>query len=257
MSLSRWRLSTGTPPSFIGLQNYANILQDTKFLLALKNSLLFMVLSVSSQFVCGFTIALLLNRTLPARRVLMMGILLPYMLTPTMVGLVWKMLLHGNWGVVNHYIRALNLTAIDWLGNPDTTILTLTIIATWLHTPWVTLMLFAGLQAIPNELMEAAKVDGANHRQTFFHVTIPVLRPLIAIVLLFRIVFSFREFDVIYSLYNSGGPGNSAMVLGVYLYQTFSGSWDIGRSSAVSFIMLVVTIILSLPMILRRKGENS
>lgn len=256
MSFSRWQLSTGAAPTFIGLRNYTSVLQDEKFYLALKNSLVFMVLSVSIQFICGLGIALLLNRALPARKLLMMGILLPYMLTPTMVGLVWKMLLHSNWGVVNYYLRALGVGSIDWLGSPNTTMYTLTIIATWLHTPWVTLMLFAGLQAIPAELIEAARVDGASQRQIFFHVTLPMLRSLIAIVLLFRIVFSFREFDVIYSMYNSGGPGNSAMVLGVYLYQTFSGSWDIGRSSAISFIMLTITIVLSLPVIFQHKGEK-
>ena len=255
-SLTDWRLISIEQPNFIGLKNYLDIVSDSRFLFSLKNSLIFMILSVAAQFAFGLGIALLLNRELFGRKVLMMGILLPYMLTPTMVGLVWKMLLHNNWGIINYYIRELNLIAApDWLGDPSFTMITLTLVATWLHTPWVTLMLFAGLQSISDEYIEAAKVDGAGPFQIFIHVTLPLLKQLIMIVLLFRIVFSFREFDIIYSLFNTGGPGNAAMLLGVYLYQIFSGSWNIGRSSAVSFIMLIITILLSIPVMHRKKGE--
>lgn len=257
MSFTRWKLSSGKAPAFIGLDNYIHVLNDAKFLLALNNSLLFMIISVCTQLLCGLTLALLLNRRLPIRRVLMVGILLPYMLTPAMVGLVWKILLHGSWGVINYYIHQLGMPGVDWLGHPSTTMFTLSLIATWLHTPWVALMLFSGLQAVSEELTEAALVDGANPRQIFLHVTLPSIRPLIWIVIMFRVVFSFREFDVIYSLFGSGGPANSAMVLGVYLYQKFSGSWDIGRSSAVSFIMLAITIVLSLPTMLQKGGDEA
>lgn len=256
MSFTKWRLSMSQVPSFIGIQNYIKVLTDTKFLLSLKNSLLFMVISVSTQLFCGLTIALLLNRKLPLRKFLMIGVLLPYMLTPIMVGLVWKMLLSNTWGIVNYYLRLLGISSIDWLGDPNTTMLTLSIIAAWLHTPWVTLMLFAGLQAVSKDMLEAARVDGANASQTFFRVTLPSIRPLIMIVIMFRIVFSFREFEVIYSLFNAGGPGNAAMLLGVYLYQKFNGSWDIGLSATVSFIILAITILLSAPIILKRGGEK-
>lgn len=253
-SMTNWRLTSASVPEFIGLKNYIDVLKDAKFILSLRNSIIFMLLSVMAQVILGLAIALLLNRRLFARRILMIGILLPYMLTPTMVGLVWKMLLHSNWGIVNYYLRTIGLNTIpDWLGDPSFTMLTLTVVATWLHTPWVTLMIFAGLQSISDEYIEAAKVDGASSVQIFWRITLPMLSKLLVIVILFRVVFSFREFDIIYSLFNSGGPGNSAMLLGVYLYQIFSGSWDVGRASAVSFIMLVITIILSIPVVLRKK----
>lgn len=255
MSLCRWRISTGNPPSFIGLQNYVYVLTDVDFHTALLNSVRFMLLSVALQLVFGLGIALLLNRRLPFRRLLMVGILLPYMLTPTMVGLVWKMLLNNGWGIVNYYLRLIGVSVPDWLGDPNVTMWTLGMIATWLHTPWCTLMLFSGLQAISEEMLEASRVDGANAWQTLVHITLPSLRPLILIVLSFRIVFSLREFDVIYSIYSSGGPGNSAMVLGVYLFNTFSKNWDIGRSSAISFIMLAITFLLSAGIFIG-KGES-
>lgn len=255
-SMTNWRLTSISAPEFIGLKNYIGILTDDKFLLSLSNSIVFMVASVVAQVVLGLVIALLLNRRFFARKVLMIGILLPYMLTPTMVGLVWKMLLHSNWGVINYYLRTLGMATVpDWLGDPQFTMLTLTVVATWLHTPWVTLMIFAGLQSISDEYIEAAKVDGASSMQILWRITLPMLKQLLVIVILFRMVFSFREFDIIYSLFNSGGPGNAAMLLGVYLYQIFSGSWDIGRASAVSFIMLLITIVLSIPVVMRKKGE--
>ena len=256
MSLCKWRISTGKAPVFVGLQNYGYVLTHKDFLFSLANSLKFMAISVPLQFGCGLTLALLLNRRLPARKILMVGILLPYMLTPAMVGLVWKMLLNNSWGVINYYLRCLSLRVPDWLGDPKTTMWTLGIIATWLHTPWCCLMLFSGLQAVSEEMMEAAQVDGANAWQTLIHVTLPALKPVVIMVLSFRIVFSLREFDVIYSIYSSGGPGNSAMVLGVYLYNTFSKNWDIGRSSAISFIMLFITFILSTGILMRKDGNH-
>lgn len=256
MSFCKWKISTGAPPAYVGLQNYARVLRDENFHLALKNTLCFIAISVPLQLLCGLALALLLNRRLPVRWFLMAGVLLPYMLTPAMVGLVWKMLLHGNWGVVNYYLRLIGLPAVDWLGDPRASMATLGIIATWLHTPWVALMLFAGLQAVPEELMEAARVDGASARQTFWHVTLPAVLPLIAIVTTFRLVFALREFDVVYSLYNAGGPGNSAMVLGVYLYDAFSRNWDIGRSSAISFLMLLLTAALSAAALIQKRGAR-
>ena len=255
MSFHKWRISTGKPPTFIGLENYRYVLTNKDFQLAMLNSLKFMVISVTLQFTCGLSLAVMLNRRLPFRKLIMVGILLPYMLTPTMVGLVWKMLLNNSWGVINYYLRILGLQVPDWLGDPKTTMWTLGIITTWLHTPWCCLMLFSGLQAISDELIEASRVDGANSWQSFVHVTLPALRPVLIIVISFRIVFSLREFDIIYSLYSSGGPGNSAMVMGVYLFNTFSKNWDIGRSSAISFVMLLITFILSTG-IFMRKGDS-
>lgn len=256
ISLCKWRISTGKPPSFIGLDNYLWVLKDAGFHLSLRNTLKFVLISVPLQFFFGLLVAVLLNRKLRARRFLMVGVLLPYMLTPTMVGLVWKMLLNNSWGVINYYLRVLGIGVPDWLGDPSVTMWTLGIIATWLHMPWCALMLFASLQAISEEMMEAARVDGANAWQCFYNVTLPSLKPVMLIVIAFRLVFSLREFDVIYSLFNAGGPGNSAMVLGVYLYNIFSKNWDIGRSSAVSFVMLVITLAISAGIFIRKDGKK-
>lgn len=245
MSLHEWNLGTGMAPHFVGFANYIEVFQDDLFHLSLANSIRFMVITVTAQFVFGFAIAQMLNRRLPLRRILMLGILLPFMLTPAMVGLVWKILMHGSWGVLNHFLRSAGLSSVAWLSDPDVTIWTISIISIWQHTPWTALILFAGLQAIPTDLIESATVDGANGFRVFVHITVPFLMPLIVIVLLFRTIFALRAFDIIYALFRSGGPGNAAMVLGVYLYETFRVFWDMGRSSAISFVVLGITLVLS------------
>ena len=257
ISLHRWDLSAGLSPRFIGFSNYIDIVSDPLFHQSLGNSLWYMFVSVAFQFVFGFGIALLLNRELPLRRMLMIGIMLPFMLTPAMVGLVWKILMHGSWGVLNHFLRSLGLESVAWLSDPAVSLRTIAVISIWQHTPWTALILFAGLQAIPTELVESARADGANAFQSFIYITVPVLLPMIVIVLLFRVIFALRAFDVIYALFRSGGPGNAAMVLGVYLYETFRIYWELGRSSAISFIILGITLALSAVFSLRVfRSEN-
>ena len=233
-------------PKFVGFSNYLSVFMDKRFQLALYHSLLLVAGSVSVQFLLGFGIALLLTRAVRARGFLLTAFMIPMMLTRSIVGLVWKIWYHGEWGLLNYLLSLISISKVGWLSDPSMSLISVIIIQIWLHTPFVTLVLFAGLQALPIEPFEAARIDGASSAQMFWYITLPFLRPLIVIVLLFRTMFAFRAFDVIYSLFRSGGPGKGAMVLGVYLYETFRLTWKLGLSAAISIILLGLTVLLTL-----------
>jgi multiple sugar transport system permease protein len=215
-----------------------------------------MIITVSAQMLLGFGIALILNRNLPGRGFFLSCIMLPFMLTPSIVGLIWKILISGEWGVLNYLLSLIGINNIGWLSNPNLSMVTIVLIDVWEHSPWVMLVLFAGLQAIPREMYEAAEIDGANYIQSFYYITIPYMMNLLGIVLLFRLMFALRSFDVIYTLFRSGGPANSVMVLGVYLYEQFRLTWEIGKSSATSYIVLILTLLVSLNLTIRMYKEK-
>jgi multiple sugar transport system permease protein len=246
LSFHSWNLAYGDAPSFVGLVNYVDVLSDGVFHLSLRNTLALIVVSVGLQVVLGLGYALLLDAGLPGRQVFLVAVMLPFILAPVMVGLIWKILLQEQFGIVNHYLRLVGLPAVSWLSDPRLTMPTVILLEVWQYTPFVILILYAGLQTVPAELREAARVDGASAWQMLRYVTLPWLRDLLLLVILFRVIFALRTFDVVYTLFKSGGPANAGMVLGVYLFEELKVNWELGRASAVSYLILAVTLVLGL-----------
>lgn len=240
-SFQRWTPLRPVPPRFVGLDNYIATMTDGAFLTAFANTLVFSVVTVSIQFVLGLGLALLLNMPLAGRSVARILCLVPMLLTPSVVGLSWKVFFHEQFGIFNWLLSTVGLPPVGWLSDPDLTMVTIMIVQIWSHTAFAMLVLLAGLQGIPDEPIEAARVDGASSRQVFFHVTLPWLRPLIFITLLFQIIFAIRTFDIVYGLFRSGGPANAGLLLGVYLYDSLRTSWQIGSASSIAVILLVLT----------------
>lgn len=251
LSFEAWTPLRPVPPRFVGLDNYLRLLQNQQFLGALQNTVVLVVATVVSQVVGGFAIALLLNEIRVGRGVLLVMYLLPLMVTPSVIGLSWKLLLHDQWGVFNWALTSVGLARIGWLSDPSWTMPTIVMVDVWQNMPFGVLVLLAGLQGIPDEQVEAAKIDGASSLQAFRHIVLPFLSPLILITLLFRLIFALRTFDVIYSLFRSGGPANSGTVIGVYLYEQLRTAWQIGQASATSYVLLLLTMLLASVFILR------
>lgn len=257
ISLQKWNPLMQSAPTFIGLRNYLQVLVEPNFLKAIQLTFTLTLGTVSLQFLIGFILALLLNTEIKGRTVFRTLLMIPMMLTPSVVGLLWKIILQDEMGIANWILSKLGLGRVGWLSDPSLTMPLIIMIQTWIHMPFVLLMLSAGLQSIPNELIEAAKVDGANFFQTLCAVIIPTLKPVIVLVLLFRIMFALRTFDTIFGIWASSGPLKSGMVLGVYLHEQIRVLWDFGKGATVSYLMLFITLVLTAwPMLKVYRGEN-
>jgi multiple sugar transport system permease protein len=251
LSFQSWTPLRPIPARFVGLENYVRIFSDPAFWSSLQNTAILVIATVSIQFLAGFGLALLLNSITVGRGVLLTMFLLPLMVTPSVVGLSWKMLLHNEWGIFNWALVAVGLPRVGWLSDPSWTLFTIILVDVWQHMPFGALILLAGLQAIPEEQLEAARVDGASGLQSFWHIVLPFLMPLILITLLFRVIFALRTFDIIYSLFRSGGPANAGMVIGVYLYEQLRLTWRLGFASAIAYVLLILTMALAFGFIVR------
>ena len=233
-------------PRFVGLRNYVKVFHDPLFARSAFNTLYLIVPSLILEFLLGLGIAVLLNRRLPFERFIRTAILVPMMMAPAVAGLMWRLFVHPDFGLFNYFLWLVGLPKLLWTASPDLAIPTIIMVEVWQNTPFVILILLAGLQAIPLEQFEAARVDGASPWQTFRFITLPWLTPLIIIALLFRTIFIIRTFDTVMLLFSSiGGVGNSALVFGNYLYLQTYKLWDLGLSSAISYVILFVTAILT------------
>jgi multiple sugar transport system permease protein len=238
--------------SFVGLDNYQDLLADPVFLRGLGITFGYTAATVTAQMVLGLAIALLLNIDLPYMRILRTALVIPMMITPIVGAMCWKLLLEPSLGFVNYLIGQ----KIVWLGEPSTALLAVWVVGVWQNTPYVALILLAGLRSLPSEPQEAAAIDGANWRQRFQHVTLPLLRPFLLVALLLRVIFEFRAFDNIYAL-TGGGPANATMVLSMFTYLTSFMQFDFGLGAAASWIMLMISMAICLFFIATIRGRKT
>jgi len=235
---------------FVGLQNYINLFQDHNFWNALKVTGIFVVTAVTIEFVLGMALALLLNQQILGKRIFRTLILLPVVMTPTVVGLMFRFMMNEQYGVLNYFIELLGFQRTAWLSNPELALPALIITDIWQWTPFMAIILLAGLQGIPDDPIEAAKIDGANKWQIFIYVTIPMLSKIISIALLLRTIDSFRIYDTIYMMTN-GGPVNVTSTLSWIVYDKGFKFLDFGYGAAICVILLIIVISL-LMMVLRK-----
>lgn len=245
LSFHKWNLrefKLGIP--FVGFTNYINLFNNSEFLNSLWITLKFMVIAISIEFALGMALALLLNHDLKGKGIIRSLILLPMMCTNVVIGLTWRLLLNYQYGLVNYYIGLIGLKPVEWLSSPSVAMTSVVIVDVWNTTSFVALMLLAGLQALPDEPFEAARIDGASAWQTFTNLTLPLLRPTILVALLWRIIDTFRIFDVIYLL-TAGGPARMTETVSIYTYRYGFQSFNLGFASAASYIMILLMLIVA------------
>ena len=244
-SFQRWNLQRAyLGQSFIGLANYRQMLADPLFWQAIQVTVFMSVGIVVTQIVLGMLLALLFSREVPGKRVLRALFLLPMITTPVVVGLTWRMLYNADLGMINYVLGQIGLPQPIWLASPDWAMTSIVLTDTWQAVPFVTLMFVAGLQALPVEPREAAYVDGANAWRIFRDITLPQLKPIIFLALLFRITDAIRMFDLIYVL-TSGGPANATQTLNMYAFKVGFTFLDIGYGSALAVSLMVICIAIS------------
>ena len=243
-SMTRYRLIEGTTP-FIGIGNYVAILSDSGFWRSLRITLLYATAATGVEIVLGTACALLLHRDVPGVRYLRTLAVAPLMVPPVIAGLMWKVMMEPAGGILNYLLASVGLPAQRWLASPNTALVSLVLIDAWIFTPFVALILLAGLQALPREPYEAASVDGASPGETFRHLTLPLLRPLIILAALFRLMDSIKVFDVIFAT-TRGGPINATMVLHIRAYEEAYKSLNMGRALALSLVLFALVYGFSL-----------
>jgi multiple sugar transport system permease protein len=231
--------------NFVGLDNYRRLVGDPFVWRSAITTLQFVAAAVSAEFALGFAFALLLHARLSHRRLALTLVLIPMMLAPVAVGLLWKLMLQGEYGMLAHYLRQFGLIGDEtaMLGDPDLAPTAIVAIDIWQWTPFVTLVMLAGLLSLPREPFEAAIMDGAGRLRVFRDVTIPLLRPIIALVLLLRAIDAFKEFDKVFIL-TGGGPGTSTELLSIYIYRIAFRDWDLAYAAVCAFMMYLVVFIL-------------
>jgi multiple sugar transport system permease protein len=170
-------------------------------------------------------------------------LIVPMMVTPVVVGVIWRMALNPDYGVINYLLSLLHVAGPDWLSSPSLAMVSIVLTDVWLSTPFVTIIIIAGISSLPRDPFEAAKVDGANAFQSFFYITLPLLKPVIWVAVMFRLIDSFKRFDSIFIM-TGGGPGIATETLNLYAYNTAFFYMDTGYASALaSFLFIIIAVV--------------
>lgn len=253
VSLHDWNLVDPEGPTFVGLSSYADTLQDPDFWGAVGRTVYQVGGTVVLQLFIGLAIALLLNRQFRGVRVVRSVYLIPMMMTPVVVGLVWKMLLNADFGFVNYLLSLVGIGPVNWLGSSLLAMPTIIFVDVWLSTAFVVLIILAGLQSVPDDVQEAATVDGATYFQRLRHVVIPMIKPFIVLAILFRVMDAIKRFDTIFIM-TGGGPGQATETLDLYAFFTGFQNFEIGSGARIALIMLVFSLGISV--VLLRFARN-
>jgi multiple sugar transport system permease protein len=234
------------PRPFVGLDNYVSVMSDASWFNALQVTALVAVVSVAAELVLGMLIALLINRSFRGRGIVRASVLVPWALTTVVAAKMWAWIYDGRYGVVNDLLMRLGVIdqPIIFLVRPEVTIWAMIAAEIWKTTPFMALLLLAGLQLIPSELYEAAALDGSSRWQAFWRVTLPLMKPTILVALLFRTIDAVRMFDLPRVLTN-GGPGRSTETVVLYTYNTFFTSLNFGYGSTLAVMIFLIVVLVS------------
>ena len=232
---------------FIGLENYVKLFHDEVFLRSMWNTLLFTVSCLVFQFLIGFALALLFNKNFRLSKPVRGFLMIPWMIPMTVTALIFKLMFATDIGVVNYFLRSVGLISknIEWLTSSKTAMLVVIIANIWIGIPFNTILISTGLTTIPQELYESAAIDGANGRQAFFRITVPLLRRTIESVLVLGFIYTFKVYDLVYVM-TSGGPVNSTHLLSTYSYKQSFELFNYSVGSAVANMLLVILLLVGI-----------
>ena len=243
-STQRYNLAFPMTRGFIGLENYAAFLSDSAFWNTIQVSLLYTFLTVTLELLLGLGIALLLRRATRFNNLVSILLMLPLMTAPAIAALMWKLMTNPNFGIFSHLIGLVGFSDFRWASAPSTALLTVVLVDIWVYTPFIMILLLAGLRSLPRQPFEAAELDGVPRSFVFFRITLPMLLPYIITASLFRLLDSIQQFDIIYAM-TQGGPGDTLMVFQVQAYLEFFQYTNVGRSAALLMVLWVITYLLS------------
>jgi len=244
LSLTPWSLTTPGSLRFVGLYNYHRMISDPRFLNSMIISFYYIILPVGIQMILGFLLALALRLRLRGTGVARTLLLIPMVIPPVIIGLTWKVLFTPNLGGVNYYLSLLGIQGPDWLSRPLTAQITVLTAAVWEWAPFVMLLLLAAMESIPRELFEAAKIDGASSFQVTGFIIIPLLRPILIIVVLFRLMDALGILPIIYIM-TKGGPASATETINFYAYNSGFVYYKVGYAASLIVVLFATTFALS------------
>ncbi|MBD8950207.1 MAG: sugar ABC transporter permease [Blautia obeum] len=233
----------GKSAKFIGLENYISIFQDSEFLSALGFTLILTLVAVLSQFVIGMILALLLDNIHHFKKPISIMIYIPYFITAAAMGVIFRWMFMSNWGIIDQICRMIGISTPGWLDSPFWSRVVIILGEVFQNTPFSVIILYAGLQSMPLDQIEAAKIDGANNWQLFTKIKLPNLRQLIIIIFMMRTMDAFRLFDRV-NVTTGGGPGISTETLAIYNYTTTFTKLRVGRGCAIGVITLIILAVI-------------
>jgi multiple sugar transport system permease protein len=228
----------------VGIDNFRRVMSDEYFWHSVWVTIKYSSITVAGESLLGLAVALMLNRVVKLRAIYFAILTIPMAMSPVSVALVWHMLLQPNLGIVNQLLEAFGLAGVDWLGNSNLAFWTVVFIDVWQQVSFVILILAAGLASLPRDPFEAAAVDGANELQQFWHLTLPLLRPVAVIAVIIQLINEFRTYDLVYVL-TKGGPGIATDLLSYFAYKRAFLGLAINEGAAVSFILLLLVLALT------------
>lgn len=242
MSFTDWQMSLVKAPSFLGLQNYKDLLQDERFLNSVWRTIVFSVIAIALETVLGVALAVLFNRKFHGRRIIQALMLLPVVATPVALGMVWTLILEPSIGFANVVLQALGMAPRTFIATTGfESLLCLILIDVWEWTPMLMLMVYGGLMTIPQDPYESALLDGATRWQTFTKITLPLASPSILVAVLMRLIDVVKTYDIIYAT-TQGGPSFATETINIYGYLNMFGYYRFGKAAAISVLFFIVVM---------------
>lgn len=243
-SLQRYRLNLAAMRRYNWGENYLSLLTDASFWHTLRVSLTYAFVTMGTELLLGLGIALLLRRPTRFNNLCSILLLLPLMTAPALAALMWKLMTNPNFGVLSWLVGQAGFTDFTWASAPSTAMFTVVLVDVWVYTPFMMILLLAGLRSLPRQPFEAAALDGVPASFVFFRITLPMLMPYILTAALFRLLDTIQQFDIVYAM-TQGGPGDTLMVFQVEAYLQFFQSTNVGMSAALMIILWAITYLLS------------
>lgn len=241
ISFYKWNIVGNA--KFAGLNNFKRLLGDTFFYTSLKNTFMFLLMTLPGLIILSLLLAALLNQKMRFRTAARAIAIIPYILIPAVVGIMWNWLYDNNFGILNYYLKFIGIKPIEWLTNDKWALFSVAIVTVWSYLGYNMVLYLAGLQNISTEIYEAAMIDGASKFQTFMKITLPLLKPVTSMIITLTLINTIQIFDQIFVMTN-GGPGTSTLTLVQYLYGTAFQNYDLGYGSTLGVAILVILVVL-------------
>lgn len=258
VTLSMYKMKLNMPNMrvrFVGFANYARMLTDGLLHTSTVNTLFFAVVSVALETLLGLAVAMTICSDKRWARAVTSVFTVPMIMAPVAIGTLWRMMLDSSTGIVNYLLSLVGVQPVQWLSNPTAAMWSVIFVNVWQLTPWVTVILAAGLKSMPGECLQAGLVDGATPRQIFRHIVLPLLKPILVIVLMIRFIDAFKVFDTVYVM-TGGGPGTATEMLPNYIFKQGLKYFDAGYAAALAVVFVLVMTLCSLFFLKWRKREE-